>query len=244
MYPYYVSQAIIQWNKDKAGSIYKIPADEIENLIKKEIALFLKDKNTIQEYISDLDVHNQKSILSSLLKIEINNDIIRAILAKVVLYQNKVEMIICKEQVLKTLKAIITNTKLPRESFLEPENQIKIIKNVRISTTSRNGSVLIVKDKHNRQANINPFLVKIIAKGYYWNKLISEGKARSINDIQKLENMIDKGYIQDALSLRILSPRIVEAIFEGLQPADLTVKKLLNIKTLDWEEQYKQLHFV
>lgn len=50
--------------------------------------------------------------------------------------------------------------------------------------------------------------------------------------------------IKKVLGLNILSPRIVEAIIEGKQPADLTVQKLLKVKTLDWKEQEKQLNFV
>ena len=60
-YRYYVSQALIQGYKDKAGTLTKIPAGEIENLVKREITEFLKDKNNIQEYITAFDVHKQKS---------------------------------------------------------------------------------------------------------------------------------------------------------------------------------------
>ena len=42
----------------------------------------------------------------------------------------------------------------------------------------------------------------------------------------------------------ILSPKIVEAILNGHQPEDLTVQKLLNVKTLDWQEQERILNFI
>ncbi len=130
------------------------------------------------------------------------------------------------------------------EAKADTDEPIKITKNIRISTTSKNGSVLVVNNSENKEININPFLVKIIAKSYYWNKLIYEGKARHSKDIQKIENLTDKDYIKEALRLRILSPRIIEAILNGYQPADLTVQKLLKIKALDWQEQERQLNFV
>lgn len=112
------------------------------------------------------------------------------------------------------------------------------------SSTSRNGSVLIVNDTQSQKVDINPILVKIIVKSYYWNKLIEEGKAKDNRDIQKLEKLSDNNYIKRALTLRILSPRIVEAILNGQQPADLTVQKLLQVKTLSWQDQEKQLNFI
>lgn len=87
------------------------------------------------------------------------------------------------------------------ESKPDTEEPIKITKNIRISTTSRNGGVLIVNNGENKEVNINPFLVKIIAKNYYWNKLIEEGKAESSRDIQKIENLSDNDYIKKALGL-------------------------------------------
>ena len=243
-YRYYVSQALIQGNKNQAGTLTKIPAGEIENLIKKEITEFLKDKNNIQEYITAFDVHKQKLILSDLAKFELRNDFIRAILAKIVLFKDKVEIIICKEQLLKGLESIITNEILPDETKSDPEYPIKITKEIRISTTSRNGGVLIVNDGKTQEAEINPFLLKIIVKSYYWNKLLEEGKAKDSNDIQNIEKLSDNNYIKRALGLRILSPRIVEAILNGHQPEDLTVQKLLQVKSLDWQEQEKILNFV
>lgn len=242
-YRYYVSQAIVQGYKGEAGTITKIPAGEIENLVKQEITAFLKDKNNIQQYISDFNIHKQKIILSKINKFIPINSFVRGILARVTLFKDKVEIILCKEQLLKGLDTIIADTDLITEAKLDPADSIKITKEIRISTTSRNGSVLIVNNQSSQEVNINPFLVKIIAKSYYWNKLIAGGKAKDNRDIQKLEQLTDNDYIKKALSLRILSPRIIEAILNGLQPPDLTVQKLLKVKTLNWEEQEKQLNF-
>ncbi len=242
-YRYYVSQAIIQGYKKQAGTLAKIPAGEIENLVKKEITGFLKDQSNIQEYISAFDVHKQKLILSDISRFELRNNFIRAILAKIVLFKEKVEIIICKEQLIKALESIIINELLLDEAKLDPEYAIKITKEIRISTTSRNGGVLIIKDGETQESNINPFLVKIIAKGYYWNKLLEEGKVKTIKEITEFEKDCNFDYIKKAIRLNILSPRIVESILSGTQPEDLTVMKLYNVKSLDWREQEKLLNF-
>ena len=130
------------------------------------------------------------------------------------------------------------------EANLEPEEPIIITRIVIITTTHKNGSILILNAEKEQASNINPYLVKIIAKSYYWNKLLNEGKVKNSQDIQTLENLTDNSYIKDALGLRILSPRIVESILKGTQPPDLSIKKLLKVKTLDWQEQEKIINFV
>lgn len=243
-YRYYISQAIIQGNKKEAGSFSKIPAGEIENLVRKEISDFLADKDKIQEYIADFDIHKQKLILLKASKLETTSNFIRAVLAKIILFKDKVEIVICKEQFTKGLESIITGLPFFEEAKLEPEDIIKIIKNIRISTTSRNGSVLIVNKGENIEVNINPFLLKIIAKGHYWNKLIDEGKFQTAKEIAESEKEHNVDYVKKAIRLNILSPRIVEKVLAGVQPEDLTVEKLCNIKTLDWQEQEKILNII
>ena len=242
-YRYYMSQPIVQGCKHQAGDLSKIPSGEIENLVRKEISNFLADKDRSQEYIADFDVHKQKMILSKAPAFYLTNNFIRAILAKVVLYKEKVEIIICKVQLIKGLESIITGELLLDEAKHNPEEPIIITREVRISTTSRNGSVLIVNNAESKEVNINPFLVKIIAKSYYWNKLIDEGKAQSSRDIQRLEGHNNNNYVKEILRLKFLAPEIVEAILNGKQPRDLTADKLRKIKTIDWQEQMKILNF-
>jgi hypothetical protein len=242
-YRYYVSQAIIQGNNHKAGELTKIPAGEIENLVNQELTAFLKNANSVHEYISDFDVHKQKEILSKIHEIELQPDFIRALLAKVILYKEKVEIIICRKQLIKGLESIITGDKLLDKVKADTDESIKITRDIRISTTSKNGGVLIVSNAESKEVNINPFLVKIIAKGHYWNKLLNEGHFKTIKEIAECEKEHNIDYIKKAVRLNILSPRIIESILAGKQPKDLTVEKLCAVKTLDWNEQERQMNF-
>ncbi|OGI00332.1 MAG: hypothetical protein A2Y25_01745 [Candidatus Melainabacteria bacterium GWF2_37_15] len=242
-YRYYVSQSLMQGNKHQAGELSKIPAGEIENLVKQEISCFLADKNNLQEYITDFDVHKQKEILSKVINMELRSSFIRGILAKITFFKEKVEIIICKNQLIKGLESIITGDSLLDVAKFDPEHPIIITRNIRISTTSRNGGVLIVNNSENKEININPFLIKIIAKSYYWNKLIEEGKAESSRDIQRLEGHNNNNYVKEILRLKFLAPEIVESILNGTQPKDLTTDRLRKIRTLDWQEQKRILNF-
>lgn len=239
-YRYYVSQAIIQFRRHEAGSVSKIPAGEIEKLIKNEISSFVADKNNIQKYISEFDIHKQKGILSNLEKFEINNVFIRSILAKVVLYKDKVEIILCSNRLIKALESLIYNKPLPEELKNDTETPLTIIKVIKIVQSSRKGSILIISRDNEQRATPNDKLIKAIVKSYYWNNLLLSGECKSSIDVQKLEGFSDNSYIKDILRLRFLAPSIIEAILSGSQSADVSVQKLFNIKTLDWQEQ-KQL---
>lgn len=234
----------MQGNKHQAGEVHKIPAAEIENLVTQELTAFLKNTDSIQEYIADFSVHKQKEILSKTQKMELPPVFIRALLAKVVLYKEKIEIILYKTQLIKGLESIITSDTLLDEAKPDTEEPIKITRDIRISTTSRNGGVLIVNGAENKEVNINPFLVKIIAKGHYWNKLIEKGVFDSAKEIADSEKEHNIDYIKKAIRLNILSPKIIESILIGRQPIDLTVEKLCSIKTLDWKEQERQLNLV
>ena len=44
-------------------------------------------------------------------------------------------------------------------------------------------------------------------------------------------------YVRRILNLSFLSPKIVRSILNGTQPADCTLKKLLSIRTSNWQGQ-------
>ncbi|MFA6989420.1 MAG: hypothetical protein WC197_05060 [Candidatus Gastranaerophilaceae bacterium] len=107
----------------------------------------------------------------------------------------------------------------------------------------RKGSVVIISESNKQEININPQLVKAIARSHYWNKLLLSGQAKNCVDIKRMENFKDASYITEVVNLRFLAPDIIERILNGRQPRDLTIQKLFNVKTLDWQEQQQLLNF-
>lgn len=244
-YRYYISQALLQSKKNEAGSVSKIPASEIETVVTEEIKNFISNTKNIQQYIENYDVHKQKELLSKLKtdKCKIDNCFIRTILTKTILYKEKVEIILCKEQLLKALEATTYDTPFPEELKEEPKEPIIITKEIRISTTARNGSVLIISDSQQLEVNVNSQLIKAVARSHHWNNLLLSGKVSNIKELNEIENLKGHKYIYKVLELRYLAPEIIEKILNGIQPRDLTVQKLFNIKTADWNEQKRLLNF-
>lgn len=147
------------------------------------------------------------------------------------------------DKLLKTFEAIYNKTDFPEEIKNETKTPIILTKNIKITATARNGSVLILTGSDTQQPEINPQLVKAIAKSYLWKKQILSGAVKNSIEIQKREGHKDPRYIKDILNILSLSPSIIESILNGTQRRDLSLQKLFSIKTPDWNEQHKILNF-
>lgn len=129
------------------------------------------------------------------------------------------------------------------QASIDSDTTISIRKNIKISRTPRQGSVLIINGE-NKIRNIDPILINAIAKSYRWNKMLKTGEVENIKGIEKLESDYCLDHIKRTVRFNILSPKIVESILNGTQPPDLSLQKLYKLKTFDWHEQEKILNFL
>jgi hypothetical protein len=64
-------------------------------------------------------------------------------------------------------------------------------------------------------------LLNATARAYRWSNDLLAGRARSIGEIAKREHLTGR-HVRRVMRLAFLAPKIVTAIAEGRQPADLT----------------------
>ncbi len=239
-YRYYISQALIQGEKGSAGTVDKIPAGEIENLVIGEITDFLQKTENIQKYCEDISILEQKELFGKVKALKISNAQIRCILSRVSLNKTNVQIFLCEEGIERFLESLFYPKDSLKEASSASETTILIQKDIKISRTPRRGSVLIINGRNNIR-NIDPILINAIAKSYRWNKMLKTGKFANIKDIEKFESDYCLDHIKKTVRLNILSPKIVESILTGTQPPELSLQKLYKLKTLNWEEQEKLL---
>ena len=91
-----------------------------------------------------------------------------------------------------------------------------------------------------RGATIDNSMVKLLVRGFRWQRMLYEGKFTSIEDLSAAEK-INPSYVSRVLRLAFLSPKVVQAIMDGKQPAWLTMKDLLRPHPNDWSEQERVL---
>ncbi len=85
-------------------------------------------------------------------------------------------------------------------------------------------------------------MIDLIARAHLWFRQLVEGEVGSVREIARQENF-NEGDVSRFLPLAFLAPDIVEAIFSGKQPPEMTAEKLKRLRFLphDWHEQRASL---
>ena len=233
IYRYYVSQAIIRKEPSKLGKIGKVSLPQLENFIDSWFEQFLREKPKTHPYIQYFEVSKQKKLLKLLSSYTITRDIERELMKRVQLDSNKVEIALHTEQVLELFNAIYENREMRQLKPEELKQESTYTEPYHIGTIA-NGEKIIVGQFVEPKKRPNIELIKILNQAYAWHQEILDGK--TTQEITNREKVCVQ-YVRRILNLSFLSPKIVRSILNGTQPADCTLKKLLSIKTSDWQGQ-------
>ena len=91
------------------------------------------------------------------------------------------------------------------------------------------------------RSRVDSALLKALARGFRWRKLLEKGDFSTIEEIADAEN-INPSYISRVLRLTLLAPEIVEAILAGNHPAGLTRAKVMRPFPMEWSRQRINFH--
>jgi hypothetical protein len=86
------------------------------------------------------------------------------------------------------------------------------------------------------RARVDDTMIKAVARGLRWRKLLETGVYATIEEIAAAEK-INPSYVRRVLRLTLLAPDIVEAILDGRQPAHMTLAVLMRSFAVGWKEQ-------
>jgi hypothetical protein len=86
------------------------------------------------------------------------------------------------------------------------------------------------------RARVDSALLKALARGFRWRKLLETGGFSTIEEIADAEN-INPSYVSRVLRMTLLAPEIVEAILAGRQPPGLTMARAMQPFPMDWRHQ-------
>ena len=85
----------------------------------------------------------------------------------------------------------------------------------------------------------DPALIKALARGFRWRRMLEEGRYASISEMAKAEG-VERGYVGTLLRLTLLPPAMVEAILDGRQPARVTLPKMMEPFPVEWRQQARE----
>ncbi|MFO1121915.1 MAG: hypothetical protein U1F47_06315 [Hyphomicrobiales bacterium] len=86
------------------------------------------------------------------------------------------------------------------------------------------------------RVNVDSALLKALARGFRWRKLLEAGDFLTIEELADAES-INPSYVSRVLRMTLLAPDIVEAIRAGRQPAGLTMARAMQPFPVEWEIQ-------
>lgn len=86
------------------------------------------------------------------------------------------------------------------------------------------------------KSKIENTMVKALASAFRWKHMLKAGEFTTIGELAKHEK-IAPSYMTRVLRLSLLAPDIIEAILDGRQGPEVTLKKLLDQFPLSWHDQ-------
>lgn len=104
---------------------------------------------------------------------------------------------------------------------------------------------LIIGGKQAEEKRTDMSLIKLIAKAHLLKNEIETGAVRSIKEFAE-KYSIDHGDAKNLIPLSYLAPCIIDAIYDGTQPSNLTTSRLKSIANrlpIRWAEQRQVLGF-
>jgi len=101
---------------------------------------------------------------------------------------------------------------------------------------------IIIAEGDDLPRKLDPALLKAVARSRVWFEELASGRVRSLADIARREGIAQR-YVERLSRLAFAAPRIVEAICQGRQPAELNAQTLLNRidLPLEWSAQLNAL---
>ncbi len=85
-------------------------------------------------------------------------------------------------------------------------------------------------------ARIDSALVKALARAFRWRRMLESGVVSTVGEIAVRE-AINKSYVSRILRLTLLAPEIVEAILNGRQAPEMTLRGLMRPFPVEWTRQ-------
>jgi site-specific DNA recombinase len=217
-YRYYVSRGLVRGSVHDDQRGWRIAAPELERAVRAATQQILGDRAAIAGAIEELNI--DASRLPSIFKVA--EAWIQSLRSEAEASSTLVRLI---ESVGLKQDGIDVSIKLPIPSDegrdAATPNELALARFVPMRMKRRGVEMrLIIDGDAASLARIDLPLLDATARAYRWSNDLLAGRARSIGEIARREHLTAR-HVRRVMRLAFLAPRIVEAIVEGRQPADL-----------------------
>jgi hypothetical protein len=247
-YRYYVSQAVLQNQKDHVGSVARVSAPDVEDLVVKAVKEKLAAGASCNEVI-------QRELLTN----EIHDATGNGNLSDRELLLEQIDSIaVGKDRLIVTLRATKYGDGHQDEETLASDAHRRGKQNTKADTAddqAKDRLTIAFSPNHPLRKGIAPdhgggpttidqktreVLLLAIARSTHWMQQIISGGKSSFDDIASEVHLAER-HIRRLAQLAFLSPKIIEAIENGSAPAGLTVTQLTQSIPYAWMQQEQML---
>jgi site-specific DNA recombinase len=240
-YRYYCSRAVIKKGGGKAAGPARVPAQEIEDLILAELNRLFQSPQQLLALLSEpaTDESSRQRLLESVqipreLK-ESSNIVLRALLDRVLVHEDRVELQVRKGAL---LKLVLGQDRDIQADDSEDNSLGHITLPLEAQLKRCGGEVrfLLPPDSNHTKPHPVPSLVRAVARAHDWVAQIMRGEVPNQRAIAAATGL-DERYISRVLPLAFLAPDLTETILEGTQSSTLDLARCLKPLPANWKEQ-------
>jgi DNA invertase Pin-like site-specific DNA recombinase len=247
-YRYYVSQTLVigRPRSDVPSKCWRIPATELENAVRAALTSFLEDQSELTSIfeLGRMTPGEATAVLEAATSLSLSLGKLDLVQLRKALqsYVTRVEIGDATIAVTLNLAELYHVLRLPAIKSDEPQTHTIVVP---VRVTKRGVEQrMVVGGGVMTPVKRDETLVKAVARACAWFDDIRMGKIADLSEIA-IREKLPRSYIQAHLPLAFLAPRIVQAILDGTQPADLSAKQLMYRTDLsvEWAKQTSQLGF-
>jgi DNA invertase Pin-like site-specific DNA recombinase len=231
-YRYYISQSLAADPKDASSNGWRLPGQEIEQVIAHAALEILIDDGAITAALQEAGIasYHIPAALNKAKKIQQDSTgLINRFVQRVELQKSGIRL---------TLSLALL---IAREV---KDNPVIIVRDIPMRMKRRGIEMRLIINGAG-PVRVDQTLLKTIVRAHKWFNDLATGRVKNMAEIVSREG-VDKSYVSRVINPAFLAPDITESIMTGQQPADLSAEKLIRRidLPLDWAKQRQLLGFV
>ena len=246
-YRYYVDRALIAGDQSAKAKIRRIPAHEIEIVVRDALMDLLIAPDRLIEALSEsLTATEADGVIRK--AHSLHGDIqaapttwserFRPALNQIVLDEESVRIRIARV----SLRSMLG---IPAGEETEGTTGIyDLIVSTRVRTRGNRLKLIIENSDQPAKREPDSALIRTIAQAHHWLGLLKSGRVSSVQEISALEK-VTVSYVTRVMRLACLAPTIIEDVLGCRHPIQVTARRLMLREDLplEWGEQGRQLEF-
>ena len=251
-YRYYVSRSLLAGKAKDLGQ--RIPAVGLEALVTRRIRDWIADPAGLYHALQKVapDAAKQKRLIERTkhcaatwqdLNPNDRRTLLRAIVARVQVFADRIDIIVDQAQVAQWLMADHDVSK-PGARVSAESAGLLLTLTVPARLRRAGKEMRIILEDGSGSTAPDPSLLRLLVRANAIRDRLLADRSLTLEEIAKEEKMVPS-YATRLLRLTLLAPNIVGAILNGDQPLELTARKLMDDTRLplDWNEQRRALGF-